>query len=70
MFIFFDFECQSCVAVDGRDPSITWAWCSAGVLDYDPDSKLYLVQKVNKKNRIIDEQGKPVVNGYIVNGEF
>lgn len=45
-------------------------WCNVGVLDYDPESKLYYVQKVNNKNRIIDEQGKPVVNGNIVDGKY
>ena len=54
---------------DARDPAIKWVWCNVGVLDYDEETKCYFVQKVNNKNRIIDEQGKPVVDGYIVDGK-
>lgn len=57
------------VLVDARDPGIKWVWCNVGVLDYDPETKCYFVQKVNNKNRIIDESGKPVVDGYLVDGE-
>ena len=40
-----------------------------GVLDYDPDTNMYYVQKVNNKNRVIDEKGQPVVNGNIIDGK-
>ncbi|KAF6028266.1 DNAH1 [Bugula neritina] len=54
---------------DIRDPGIKWVWYNVGVLDYDLDTNLYYVQKVNNKHRIIDEEGKPVVNGNVVDGE-
>ncbi|PAA45958.1 hypothetical protein BOX15_Mlig009546g7, partial [Macrostomum lignano] len=57
--------------LDIRDPAIVWRWQMVGVLDYDPDSQLWLVMKVNKKGRLVDQDGKPVVNGgYLGNGQF
>jgi len=55
---------------DARDPQIKWIWCKVGVLDYNNETNHYYVQKVNNKNRIIDEDGKPVVNGNMVQGKF
>lgn len=52
-----------------RDPNLKWVWCNVGVLDYDPDTNMYYVQKVNNKNRVIDEKGQPVVNGNIIDGK-
>jgi dynein heavy chain len=51
------------LTVDPKDPSIEYKWFSIGVLDYDAKHKLWLVQKVNSQNRIVDDKGKPVVNG-------
>ena len=34
-----------------------------GILDYDVDTKLYFVQKVNSAGRILDQTGQPVVDG-------
>ncbi|CAH8592966.1 unnamed protein product [Schistosoma turkestanicum] len=48
--------------LDIRDPEIEWSWQLAGVLDYDVSSKLWFVQKVDSSGRIVDENGKPVVN--------
>ncbi|XP_052808511.1 dynein axonemal heavy chain 1-like isoform X3 [Mya arenaria] len=48
-----------------RDPRIVYAWFDVGVLDYDTEKKLYLVQKVNRQNRVVDTAGKPIVNGGI-----
>lgn len=47
------------------DPKIVYDWFEVGVLDYDFEEKLYLVQKVNRDNRVLDTQGNPVVNGGI-----
>jgi len=52
--------------VDPREPSIEYQWFDVGMLDYDESSKLYLVQKVNKQGRVIDENGKTVVNGGVL----
>lgn len=51
--------------MDPKDPSIEYKWFDVGVLDYDPESKLYFVQKVNAEKRVVDDKGKPVVNGGI-----
>ena len=53
------------MTVDPRDPSIEYRWFDVGMLDYDVETKLYLVQKVNKQGRVIDDDGKTVVNGGI-----
>jgi len=52
--------------VDPREPAIEYQWIDVGMLDYDDSTKLYLVQKVNKHNRVIDDNGKTVVNGGIL----
>ena len=52
--------------MDPREPLIEYKWCDVGVLDYDESTKLYYVQKVNKKGRVIDDQGNTVINGGIL----
>ena len=49
--------------MDPREPFIEYKWVDVGMLDYDAASQLYLVQKVNKQGRVIDDDGKTVVNG-------
>ena len=49
--------------VSPKDPAIEYTWFDVGMLDYDDTKKLYLVQKVNAQNRIVDAKGKPIVNG-------
>ncbi|XP_064629143.1 dynein axonemal heavy chain 1-like isoform X2 [Lineus longissimus] len=51
--------------LDANDPELEYSWFDVGMLDYDPATKLYLVQKVNKEGRIVDGAGKPVINGGI-----
>jgi dynein heavy chain len=46
-----------------KDPSIDYKWFDVGMLDYDEQSKLWLVQKTNFKGRIVDKKHKPVVDG-------
>jgi len=58
-----EFGC--CSVVDPREPFIDYKWLDVGMLDYDPASKLYLVQKVNAQGRVIDGSGKTIVNGGI-----
>lgn len=53
-------------SVDIRSPEIEWKWQLAGVLDYDVRSKLWFVQKVDSKGRIVDESGEPLVNGGVL----
>ena len=53
----------SLIPVDPKDPSIEYKWFDIGVLDYDEDSKLYYVQKVNSKGRVVDSRNKPIING-------
>ena len=49
--------------VPPTDPKIVYDWFEVGVLDYDFEEKLFLVQKVNRANRVLDTEGRPVVNG-------
>ena len=49
--------------MDPKDPSIKYKWFDVGVLDYDPETHHYYVQKVNKEGRVVDGKGKPVLNG-------
>lgn len=46
-----------------KDPLVEYKWQDVGMLDYNPEAKLYLVQKVNRKGRIADEKGNPTING-------
>ena len=63
-FVFVNFT------VPPTDPKIVYQWFDVGVLDYDVEEKLYLVQKVDRDNRVLDTQGRPVVNGGVIsNGE-
>lgn len=57
--------------MDLRDPQIVWKWQLCGVLDYDCQSKLWLVQKVDSNGRVLDELGNPIVNGGLLpSGNF
>ncbi|XP_074644244.1 dynein axonemal heavy chain 1-like [Tubulanus polymorphus] len=49
--------------LDPTDPSIIYSWYDVGMLAYDADTQLYLVQKVNAEGRIVDSRGKAIVNG-------
>ena len=51
------------LAVDPKDPTIEYKWVPVGMLDYDPKSGHYLVQKCDNMGRIVDPTGQPVVNG-------
>ena len=52
-------------AVPPNHRSIEYKWYDVGMLDYDPETKLWLVQKVNAYGRIVDALGQPIVNGGI-----
>lgn len=49
--------------MDPRDPSIEYKWIDVGMLDHDPETNLWFVQKVNSQGRVVDPLGKTVVNG-------
>ncbi|RUS78759.1 hypothetical protein EGW08_013475 [Elysia chlorotica] len=48
---------------DPTDPSIVYDWFEVGVLDFDQASKHYFVQRVNHQKRVVDAEGKTIVNG-------
>jgi dynein heavy chain len=50
-------------ATDWRSPGLTWQWQDVGVLDFLPAKKLYLVQKCDEDGRVLDKDGKTVING-------
>ena len=52
-----------CPTVSPTDPRIVYDWFDVGVLDYDAEKQLYLVQKVNRNDRVIDASGNAIVNG-------
>lgn len=52
-----------CVLEDPKNQNLDYRWCDVGVLDYDEEKKLYLVQKTDKKGLVRDETGMPIVNG-------
>ena len=57
--------------MDPKEPSIEYKWFDVGMLDFDPKTKLWLVQKVNSQGRVVDASGKPIVNGGMKkNGKF
>ena len=60
-------HCVLFVLVDPRDPSIEYKWFDVGMLDYDESNKVYLVQKLNKNKRVVDQSGNAVINGGVLN---
>lgn len=48
---------QKCL--DPKDPSLVYKWINVGVLDYNPETQLWLVQKVDDQGRILNEKGHP-----------
>ncbi|XP_078270493.1 dynein axonemal heavy chain 1 [Rhinoraja longicauda] len=50
---------------DPKSDSLGYRWFFVGVLDYDKERKLYLVQKANSYGLIRDEKNRIVVNGGI-----
>uniref|UniRef100_A0A667ZN70 Uncharacterized protein n=1 Tax=Myripristis murdjan TaxID=586833 RepID=A0A667ZN70_9TELE len=48
---------------DPKSPSLKYDWHFVGVLEYSKEKGQYLVQKTDKKGRLTDHKGKPVLNG-------
>ncbi|ERE91881.1 dynein heavy chain 1, axonemal-like protein [Cricetulus griseus] len=48
---------------DPKSQDLDYRWCDVGVLDYDEEKKLYLVQKTDDRGLVRDEMGMPIVNG-------
>ncbi|XP_019911214.2 dynein heavy chain 1, axonemal [Esox lucius] len=48
---------------DPKSPTLEYRWQLVGVLDYNQEKKLYLVQKSDKNGTVQDAEGKPVLNG-------
>ncbi|KAL1762985.1 dynein heavy chain 1, axonemal, partial [Sigmodon hispidus] len=51
---------------DPKSQNPDYRWCEVGVLDYDEEKKLYLVQKTDKRGLVCDEMGMPIVNGGVM----
>ena len=51
------------ITVSERDPAVVYELFDIGVLDYDEDKQLYLVQKTNRKGRVVDTKGNAIVDG-------
>lgn len=47
---------------DPKEPSLVYTWQNVGVIDYNADTKLWLVQKLSADERVLDENGKPIIN--------
>ncbi|XP_054832932.1 dynein axonemal heavy chain 1 [Eublepharis macularius] len=48
---------------DPKSCKLIYKWISVGILDYDEETKLYLVQKTNQRGLVRDKDGRPVLNG-------
>ncbi|CAM4600221.1 unnamed protein product [Caretta caretta] len=48
---------------DPKSHELIYKWVSVGVLDYDKETKLYLVHKTNERGMVRDEEGRPILNG-------
>ena len=46
-----------------KDPQVSFKWSNVGVLDYDPNTDAWLVQRLDDNGRILNEKGNPVSNG-------
>ncbi|GCB83958.1 hypothetical protein scyTo_0024661, partial [Scyliorhinus torazame] len=55
---------------DPKSDLLGYGWYFVGVLDYDKEKKLYLVQKANSYDLIRDEKNQTVVNGGITETEM
>ncbi|NWI64906.1 DYH1 protein, partial [Todus mexicanus] len=50
---------------DPKSRNLIYKWTDVGVLDYDKETKLYLVHKTVKNGLVRDEEGRPILNGGI-----
>uniref|UniRef100_A0A8V1A4F4 Dynein axonemal heavy chain 1 n=1 Tax=Gallus gallus TaxID=9031 RepID=A0A8V1A4F4_CHICK len=50
---------------DPKSQKLTYRWTDVGVLDYDKETKLYLVHKLDQNGLVRDEEGRPMLNGGI-----
>ncbi|XP_072203968.1 dynein axonemal heavy chain 1 [Excalfactoria chinensis] len=50
---------------DPKSQKLTYEWIDVGVLDYDKETKLYLVHKLDKNGLVRDEEGRPILRGGI-----
>ncbi|XP_048343305.1 LOW QUALITY PROTEIN: dynein axonemal heavy chain 1 [Sphaerodactylus townsendi] len=48
---------------DPKSRKLIYKWINVGILDYDKESKLYLVHKTNPWGLVRDRKGRPVLNG-------
>nr|XP_009665828.1 PREDICTED: dynein heavy chain 1, axonemal [Struthio camelus australis] len=48
---------------DPKSQKLIYKWTDVGVLDYDKETKLYLVHKTDEKGLVRDEEGRPILNG-------
>lgn len=55
-------DVPSNVLVDTKDPSLNYSWQDVGILDYDKNLKLWLVQTLSADERVLDENNEPVIN--------
>ncbi|XP_045153350.1 dynein axonemal heavy chain 1 [Echinops telfairi] len=50
---------------DPKSRTLEYRWCEVGVLDYDEETKLYLVHKTDQNGLVRDEKGRPIRNAGI-----
>uniref|UniRef100_A0A8D2LKP1 Uncharacterized protein n=1 Tax=Varanus komodoensis TaxID=61221 RepID=A0A8D2LKP1_VARKO len=48
---------------DPKSRNLIYKWINVGVLDYDEETKLYLVHKTNPLGLVRDENGRCILNG-------
>lgn len=54
---------MQCSTESLKDPQVAFKWSNVGVLDYDPNTDAWLVQRVDDNGRVLDNKGNTVVNG-------
>ncbi|XP_019331155.1 dynein axonemal heavy chain 1 [Alligator mississippiensis] len=48
---------------DPKSHQLIYDWVSVGVLDYDKETKFYLVHKTDERGLVRNEEGRPILNG-------
>ena len=57
-------------AENRKNPDLKYEWLDVGVLDYNPQSSLWLVQKVDSNGRLLDDRDNPININHIKSKMF
>ncbi|XP_018600098.2 dynein heavy chain 1, axonemal isoform X2 [Scleropages formosus] len=54
---------ETSAADDPESTEVAYCWQLVGVLDYNPENKMYLVHKADRKGMVRDSKGRPILSG-------